>query len=169
MLPKGTYKARATEAEFGFTNTGTEQVAVVFEVVEDGEFQGERIAWFGFFTEATAERTIQALRVCGWTGDDLGDLSGFDANEVELVVEHEEYQGKTTAKVKWVNKIGNRVVLKHKMTDAQRAELAKRMKGLAISTRKPAAASPAPAQNKPATKSTANGKGYPEDWDTQGL
>jgi len=74
MIPKGTYRARATEAEFGFTNTGTEQVAVLFEVVEDGEFQGERITWFGFFTDATSERTIQALRVCGWAGDDLGDL-----------------------------------------------------------------------------------------------
>jgi len=169
MLPKGTYKARATEAEFGFTNTGTEQVAVTFEVVEDGEFQGERIAWFGFFTEATAERTIQALRVCGWTGDDLSDLSGFDANEVELVVEHEEYQGKTTAKVKWVNKVGNRVVLKHKMSDAQRTELAKRMKGLAVSTRKHPAAGAAPTTTKPPTKSQSNGKGYPEDWDTQGL
>jgi len=178
MLPKGTYRARAIAAEFGFTQNGTEQVAVTFEVNEESEFNGDQITWFGFFTDATSERTVQALRACGWEGDDLENLAGFDANEVELVVGHEQYQGKTVAKVQWVNKPGNRVVLKHKMTDAQRAELSARMKGLVIATNaKGASAPPAPGAKAPAGKPSGRtggatpppGKGYPKDWDAKGL
>lgn len=158
MIHAGNYKARAIDHQFGLAGTDTEQVAVTFEITEEGEFHGHTIAWFGFFTEATAERTVQALRTCGWDGDDLSDLRGLDRNEVVLVIEHDEYNGKVQARVKWINRAGaGRIELKRKMTDAQKVTLARRLKGLVLAT-KPRDAVP-----------SAERGGYPPSWDNQGL
>ena len=159
MIHAGNYKARAVEYQFGLAETGTEQVAVTFEITEEGEFHGHTIVWFGFFTEATAERTVQALRTCGWDGDDLSDLRGLDRNEVVLVIEHDEYNGKVQARVKWVNRSGaGRIELKRKMTDAQRIALGRRLKGLVLATK------PKGADAVPSTE-----RGSPPSWDNQGL
>ena len=159
MIHAGNYKARAVEYQFGLAETGTEQVAVTFEITEEGEFHGHTIVWFGFFTEATAERTVQALRTCGWDGDDLSDLRGLDRNEVVLVIEHDEYNGKVQVRVKWVNRSGaGRIELKRKMTDAQRIALGRRLKGLVLATK------PKGADTVPSTE-----RGSPPSWDNQGL
>lgn len=123
MIAPGTYIARAVSAELGETKAGNPQIAVEFDTGTDG-----RITWFGYFTEKAQERTLQALRYCGWCGIDLTDLSGIDRNDVELVVEHESYEGKTRAKVQWVNKLGG-IGLKSKMSPDKAAAFAARMKG----------------------------------------
>src|ERR1700737_157979 len=106
MLPKGRYRAKAVDAQLGFSpNKGTEQVVVEFEILDE-EHAGERITWIGYFAENTSERTIESLRICGWKTDDVSDLRGIGDNEVQLVVEHEPYQGKTFARVQFVNRIG---------------------------------------------------------------
>jgi hypothetical protein len=49
------------------------------------------------------------MRTAGWQGDDVTDLSSLsrpDVPEVELVIAHEEWEGKTREKVKWVNAAG---------------------------------------------------------------
>ncbi|MDP3208982.1 MAG: hypothetical protein Q8M65_07520, partial [Rhodoglobus sp.] len=89
ILPEGTYRAKGIEAQLGFTNGGKEQVAISFQLLTPG-FENERAAYYGTFSEKALEITIKALRACGWKGVDLSDLSGIDANEVNLVVEHEE-------------------------------------------------------------------------------
>lgn len=99
------YRARATLWDLGETSTGKEQVAVEFVILTEGA-DVERITWFGYFTEDTVDRTIESLRICGWTGTDLAELQGLEANEVELVIEDDTYEGKTRAKVRWVNKPG---------------------------------------------------------------
>lgn len=75
-----------------------------------------------------AQTTIEALRACGWSGDDLADLHGLDANEVELVIDHETYQGETHPKVKFVNRPSG-LGLKAPMTLEQARAFAARMKG----------------------------------------
>lgn len=161
MIQPGNYRARATGYQFGFAETGTEQVAVTFEIVEEGEHRGQSITWFGFFTPSSSERTVEALRTCGWQGDDLSDLAGIDRNEVALVIEHEEYNGKIVVRVRWINRVGTgRVDLKRKMTDAQRIVLAKRLKGLVLATKPHDLGGATPATKK---------NGYPSDWDGQGL
>lgn len=104
MISPGTYKARGMDAALSTTKSGREQVGVRFELVDH---PGETIIWYGYFTDGTFERTIKSLRACGWRGDDLSDLSGIGAMEVQIVVEHEEYNGKTRAKVRWVNGAGS--------------------------------------------------------------
>lgn len=68
---------------------------------------GESLTWYGFFTDKTLDRTVESMRACGWQGVDLTDLSGMDANEVVLVVEHEtDESGAIRPRVRWVNSQG---------------------------------------------------------------
>lgn len=127
MLAAGTYKARAVQGVLGQAGNGTDQVGVEFELT-DPEVAGQRIAWYGFFTEKALETTLRALRTCGWQGQDLSDLSGIDANEVSLVVEHEEYEGATRARVRWVNGAGG-LAMKAPMQADQAKSFAARMRG----------------------------------------
>lgn len=140
------FTARAKNWDLGETSTGKEQIAVQFEILTpDADIRS--ITWFGFFTDAALERTIQSLRYCGWTGADLTDLAGMDANEVELVVDDEVYEGKTRTKVKWINRPGG-LSLKSPMDGNRRKAFAASMRAniRAID----AGASPAPKQDKPA-------------------
>jgi hypothetical protein len=113
MLSKGTYAAVvvpvSTEfgelaCQFGHSKEkGTPQVSVTLEVLR-GPHAGQRISWMGFFTDSTEERTLKALRVCGFDGDDLDKFADQrPSNEVQIVVEHEEYKGVVRAKVAWIN------------------------------------------------------------------
>jgi hypothetical protein len=116
LIPAGAYAAvgipvqteqGAAWAQFGKSqNKGTLQVYVAFAVL-DGPYAGRRLGWFGYFTDNTVERTIESLRLCGLKGDDLAAaVTGPLDQEVQLVVEHETYDGKTRAKVVWVNAPG---------------------------------------------------------------
>lgn len=111
LIPNGTYRARATKGLLTSTKEGKPQLAVDFVITQSGECEGRHVVWRGFFTEKTQIRTIESLEHCGWTGTDITDLTGIDANEVELVIEHEDYTNEegvtsTQAKVRWVNAIG---------------------------------------------------------------
>jgi len=103
---------------------------------------------------------VQALRTCGWDGDDLSNLAGLDRNEVVLVIEEEKYGGKVQARVKWINRLGaGRIELKRKMDDGQKAALARRLKGLTLATKPKSSTDTAPKTE----------RGYPPNWDSQGL
>ena len=135
-IKPGTYIARAEELDFGITDNNKDYVAVQFKI-EEGESIGQRITWFGYFSEKTHERTIQALRYCGWEGHDFTRITNDDIrkNLVQLVIDEEEYEGKLRTKVQWVNRLGGMAV-KNRMSDEQRAAFAKRMKGAALSVSK---------------------------------
>lgn len=115
LIPAGQYQAVAvpvrTEAgeswaQFGETKNGNPQVVVNFEILE-GEQKGRRISWFGYFTDKTTQRTVESLRYCGFTGNDLAAATYMPLDqEVQIVIDHEEYNGKWSAKVQWVNKAG---------------------------------------------------------------
>ncbi len=105
LIPEGTYRAQAVDGHLGYTSKNNEQVVVRFAIV-GGPHDGESVQWFGFFTDACFDRTIRSLRYCGWQGDDVADLTGIDANEVDIVVGHNEYKGKITPRVSWVNQVG---------------------------------------------------------------
>jgi hypothetical protein len=130
MLNEGNYRGKPVRAALGLTSTGKEQIAVQFELVEPA---GTRMTWYGFFTDAATERTVESLRHCGWRGDDLSEFAegrplpaGFD-QEVELVVKHEEYQGKTNARIAFVNG-GGGLAMKEALTADQATAFARRMK-----------------------------------------
>jgi hypothetical protein len=127
MLEAGRYKARGVEGALGVAKNGTEQIAVLVEVAE-GERAGARLTWFGFFTEKAIDRTFESLRHLGWQGDDITDLSGIDANIVEIIVEHEPDQnsGEMRPKVRWINRSGGGgIAMKDRMDPNAAASLAK--------------------------------------------
>jgi len=102
-------RSKAKSWALGESSTGKEQVAVSFPI-PDGNGGERHLAWYGYFTEATAERTIESLRHMGFEGDDLTRLEGLDKHEVELVIEDEEYEGKVHEKIQWINRAGGALV-----------------------------------------------------------
>lgn len=132
MIEAGVWKARACEAALGFTLGGKRQIGIDFVLLE-GPNIGAHITWYGYFTDASWERTIQAMQYCGWGSSDLNDLRGIDANEVSLVIDHETHPttGEVHARAQWVNQLGG-VVMKSRMDSGQTAAFAAEMKGRII-------------------------------------
>jgi hypothetical protein len=132
-IPKGKYLAHAIDSQWGTTGTNLRQVAVTF-VIDEGDWAGHEITWFGYFAEKTTARTMESLRTCGWVGDDLSNLGALD-QQVELVVEHETYKEKTQVKVAWVNRPGQgRVKLNNPMSPEELKRFAQEMRGAARAT-----------------------------------
>jgi hypothetical protein len=108
ILSPGNYRAKASEWAIGQASTGTMQIGVSFDLLD---LPGQRITWYGFFTDSTLKTTVKALRTMGWEGSDpseFADRGGrLDTNEVQLVVEHEQDKnGETRARARWVNPAG---------------------------------------------------------------
>lgn len=107
----GKHTAKPISYEFSRSKIkGTEQVTILFTFV-GGPNDGKSISYTGYFTEATAKRTMDSLEYCGWDGEDPIKLTGFGSKNVELVVETERGQdGNDYPRVAWVNKVFSRGV-----------------------------------------------------------
>lgn len=115
MLMAGVYKVVVRDHYLGKSkDKGTPFIAIEFE--EDNDIEPQSITWFGYITDKTVERVVKTIEELGWTGDDILQLdhprkeenegdSRFDlrGKKCEIVVESEEYNGKTYHKVKWIN------------------------------------------------------------------
>lgn len=159
-MDNGTYRARAVAGGLGETSTGKEQVGVDFQLL-DPAFEGQHITWFGYFTDKTQESTIRTLRTCGWNGDDLTDLSGIDANDVHLVIENEEYEGKWRPRVRWVNPVGG-LALRSAMEPNKARAFAAKMRGAIAAVDQASGERRAPAKVSANTKSRVGGVIPPE-------
>jgi hypothetical protein len=147
---KGKFRARAQEWGIGEAKTGTFQVGVVFELLD--QEPGTTITWYGALTDAALEWTMKALRNMGWQGDDVTELDGngghLDANEVQLVVDEEEWEGKTRTKVKFVNSMGG-LAMSSRVTGDKLKGFAAGLRGKILGLepgRKPAPAAQPPRQ-----------------------
>lgn len=156
MIEAGTFKARGVEAALAVAGNGSEQVAVQFVLLE-GPDEGKHITYYGYFTDKTTERTIDSLRLCGWDGDDLSDLTGIDANEVYLVIEHDENdKGEARATVRWINGQGGGLAVKERMDEGTAKAFAERMKGHVLAAKQRTRGAPA-STRQPAPPKAANG------------
>jgi len=144
-----TVKARAREWALGMSSTGKEQIAILFDLVGEHGEQFQSITWFGYFTDNTVDRTLDSLRHCGWDSDSLAELDNLNANEVELVIGEEEYDGKTRTRVLWVNR-QSRLALREQMSPQAMAAFAAKLRGKTIAHKKKYGAQSA-AQSKPAS------------------
>jgi hypothetical protein len=112
MIEPGTYTAKIVDYEIEFSSQGNPQVVLLFQV----EGTTDRIRWYGHLTEKAKNRTYDTLELCGFRGTSLDDFCGGVASRIihpidmktpfSIVVENEQYQGKTYTKVKWINRIG---------------------------------------------------------------
>lgn len=107
IFPEGKYLTRCKEWALGATKKEEPQVFLAFEDIEG---LGQPPAYYGQFGDKSLPHTMKALRACGWKGSDISELdhasAGVDANAVEIVVAHEEFEGVVRAKVRWVNAPG---------------------------------------------------------------
>ena len=129
--PEGIYQARCVAIGVETTMSGKDYISADFDITDDN---GEAyvVEWRGWLTEKTERKTIEALRLLGWQGDDIyNDLAaeGCLRNKVELDVRHEEYKGKVTARVAFINGPDPDPVATEKKREAQRERL-KRVAGL---------------------------------------
>jgi hypothetical protein len=140
-------RARAINAAVGKASTGTVQIAIEFEFLD--EVGG--ITYYGALSDAAFEYTMKAIRTAGFVGDDISDLSSLqnDAPEVVLVIEPEEYNGKVTRKVKFINSAGG-LALKDALQGDDLAQFARKLKGKIIGYDRSAGAT------KAAPRGTAN-------------
>lgn len=124
-IEKGTYPAKAwTQVQFGKNSNNKPFVRVKFELKGGGS-----IIWDGFLTDEAAEKTLEQLETCGWDGKHLGpNLKGMGTKPVELVIDHEEFEGKTYARVRWVNRPGGNV--KNEFSGGDFAQLQNRLAGI---------------------------------------
>lgn len=152
-ITPGRHRARAIKAELGFTSTGKEQIAITFDLLD---LPGQRITFYGLFiTEilgkakrSQCDQTMESMRNCGWSNDDVTDPQGITDNEVELVIDSETGDdGVTRMRVKWVNSPNSGSALKTVMPDAQKGAFAAKMKAAALMSR---AKAPPPGQQKKA-------------------
>lgn len=115
--------------EHGVTTTGTDQIAILFDI-SDGPFAGQRITGYVYFTEKAGDRAIESLEHCGWDGDSLAELKGMGTKEVEIVCAEEDYNGKKQMKVQWINSPGGRGMAMHEtMSPEQKLAFNERWKG----------------------------------------
>jgi hypothetical protein len=147
LIPEGTWKCRGISYALGYTSADGEQVGVEIMLLPDQheDVDGRHLTWYGQFTEKAEPFTLKALRVLGWQGDDISDLSGIiDGPECEAVIGHEQdLQGEWRHRVRFIQAIGaGGVAMKSKMTEEQSKAFAERMRGrvMAMNRAQPAAA-----------------------------
>lgn len=130
MHAAGRFRAIAREANYGKTSNGNDQIAVLFELET-----GARLTWYGYLTDKTQERTLESLVHCGVT--DLESLAGLGSKEVDVEVRHEEYQGKWSARIAFVNTLGSGgAQLKSPMNESEKKSVAARLKGNFVAMQK---------------------------------
>lgn len=85
------------------------QAVLEFELTS-GPKAGERRTFYGSFKDGAIKFTFEAMRNCGWTGEDPYDLEDhpeqFIGGNVSLKIGPDTYNGKTREKVKFVNRSG---------------------------------------------------------------
>lgn len=125
-MEKGRYRGRAAEWAWGVSSKNNEQLAVAFDFLDH---PGQRETKYFSFTDAAFDYSVKALRACGWQGEELDNLDGLDANEVQLVVDWEDDgKGGKELRIQFVNQAGG-IALKTIMEPAAVATFAQRMRG----------------------------------------
>lgn len=127
MHPEGSFEA--TILDHGFAKSqkkGTAQFWTKFQTTE-----GTITGYFAFSPKA-AEYTIDKIRAMGFQGNDLDELQDGTVLRncmCEVSIKHEEYNGKVSAKVNYVNPPGGGV-----QRDEDAVESARSFNNLLLST-----------------------------------
>ena len=106
----GKYEARIIDYTMTTNTKGDLQAAVRF-TFNDG-IADRNMTWYGGFGEKQLKHTLKALVTMGLRGAVEEMADGVNSNildvdkAVEIEVRHEEYNGKTTVKIAWVNALG---------------------------------------------------------------
>lgn len=101
--PAGNFRAEILDHGWSESSTGTPQFTVKFQT-EHGHVNG-----YFPMTDRAAEHTLRKIRAMGYEGDDLDDLADGSVLKgcfCQIQVTHETHNGKTSAKVGFVDPDG---------------------------------------------------------------
>ena len=109
IMPAGTHVVNVTSHVISKSKVkGTPCVNIGF-----ANEAGQHITYYGYLSAGALPYTMEALEVLGWdakaSGGRIDALNGsmlLVGAECQIEVEEEEFDGKKTLKVKWVNEIG---------------------------------------------------------------
>jgi hypothetical protein len=125
MIPAGTYDAQAVSDAL-FSNSskkGTAQVAVSLRT-EAGD-----ITWIGYLSDAALPYTEANLATMGYDGESASSVKGA---KIQIVVEHETYEGKPQARVKYINEPGGGLARFTPMSTTEESLVKVRLKAAAL-------------------------------------
>lgn len=99
----GRYTATIESAELGQSEAkGTPYLSLLCKTAE-----GEELTAYLYLSDAAFERTTKTLReVFGFDNNFETVVAQVTGKECSIVVEAEEYEGKTRMRVKWINAVG---------------------------------------------------------------
>lgn len=156
-----TYTGKATGVFYFDASEGkNEQIVIEIELLNEGAdaqgapILGQKVWYFGTFADLKAgskksatEITMGALRALGWTCDNVAKLDGLGSIEADIVIGPETYEGKTSNRIKFINKPGEggRPTAKAELAGPQLNAFAQRMLNAAKASRGGGAATKAPA------------------------
>ena len=110
LVPQGKHKAKLVGYQAKEGKNGTAYIEFTFKTEND------ELVWLkNYFTPKALPSTLKTYHTLGFTGDDPSQVlerefgTGlFDEEFTYIVeVEHTEYNGKTYARAKWVNRPGS--------------------------------------------------------------
>lgn len=94
------------------SKTGTPSITIDYEVLEDGPCKGQVITGYHYLTEATMDRTLNALSEAFEFKGEFTRLRKepelIAGKQCRIVTKEEEFEGKTSIKVQWLNSV-NRI------------------------------------------------------------
>lgn len=175
MLPMEQIKVRVRAVAAGLGESDNENktkfVFITGSVVDHEQYNGEQITAVLYFTDKTAERSIESLLNFGFTSDDLSLLADADESRcaellpeiVEFDCAPEEYKGEWQLKVKWVNKPGRgQFAPKKKLEGGDLRAFAAQFKNSIRNARGPGARSNGAAPKQPTHPNEPGGRGDQE-------
>jgi hypothetical protein len=130
IMRDGTFRARLTSKDYSEAKTGTVQLVLGFEVVQEGDQKGNTIVGFFPCTENSMAYTVEKMRALGWKGVDLDDISTLGSEDADIVVKAETYGGETRFKVAFVNRPG--ATLAAPLDDDKRKAFAQKMRSMIV-------------------------------------
>jgi len=132
----GQYKIKAVAGAFqiGKSSKGTEQIGVTVECVGgDGADKNRQFTWFGFCNTAdNIKRTLESCKTLGWDGGSVLEMKGLGSVEAIGSFDEEEYEGKTSLRLNWINAAGG-VQMRDKLVGGELQSFAARMQAAAAS------------------------------------
>jgi len=132
-------------------------IKITFDLAPGHEEKYDSMPFTGWLhNDQAIEITLGALRNCGWEGDMINDLTGIDKNAVMLVIDDEEYEGKTNARIKFVNRIAG-FGAKNPLNEQQSMALAHRLRTKAAAHRQSYGTAAAKSEQRP----SGNSRGAP--------
>jgi hypothetical protein len=136
MIPEGTYRAKGCRPlVMTKAGSGGDRAIVTLRILS-GPQEGQQIDFRGMLTGGAIPITTESIRIMGYDGETDESVM---RNEVDIVVVHEEYDGKNHANIKYVND-PNRPPMYPELTAAESAAAKQRLKAFFASQKAKAAA-----------------------------